>query len=306
MPLQGVTTELLVRYLDTWVPTALHAGRRATFVQAWSDTAEAETAEADTAALDAAESVLRVFAEFADRLGGRRVTLVFLAPDSGPIAARLAAAQAELRTPPALAVHPVAGAIDTHLSAVLTAAQAAGAPILAHVHTDHDLPVRAIAAGRPAEMLALTPTGRHAEHAAALREAGCTLVSVVELVADDAARLLVFGTTSMRSLEAFKNALWQLDEWAGVRIRDPHDADGHLLDISLHPHPGPLRREILAHLAAYGERSVTDLRRFALTDTVYRVADVTEALGALIAAGSVTRDPPHGRLAGDTVVALAR
>jgi hypothetical protein len=293
MSVEGVTGELLVRYLDTWVPTALHAGRRATFVQAWPGAAD----------VAAAESVLRVFAEFADRLSGRRVALVFVAPEPGETGARLAAVQAELRTPPELAVHPVAGRAETHLSAVLTAAQGAGAPIFAYVHSDGDLPVRAVAAGRPAELMALTPPGRHAEYAETLHSAGFTLVSFVELVADDESKLLAFGTTSLRSLEAFKNALWQLDEWAGVRIRDPHDAEGHLLDISLRPHPGPLRRGILAYLAEQGEHSVTEIRRFALTQTVYRVADVTDVLTGLVTSGAVTRTPPHGRLSGDTVLA---
>ncbi len=285
---------MLVRYLDTWVPTALHASKRLTFVQAWPGDAD----------VDAAESVLRVFAEFADRFGGHRVSLVFVAPSPGDIAARLAAVQAELRTPAALSVHPVAGQAESHLPAVLTAAQAAGAPIFAYVHTDDDLPVRAVAAGKPAEFLALTGIGRHDDDAAALRAAGFPLVSMVELVTDDEAKLLIFGTGSVRSLEAFKNALWQLDEWAGVRIRDPHDADGHLLDISLHPHPGPLRRQILAYLRADGAHTVTEIRRFALTDTVYRVADVTDVLTALVTSGSAKREPPTGRLAGDTVVGV--
>jgi hypothetical protein len=292
MSVEGVTGELLVRYLDTWVPTALHASKRATFVQAWPGDAD----------VDAAESVLRVFAEFADRLSGRRVSLIYVAPTLRDIAARLAAVQAELRTPAALSVYPVAGPAETHLSAVLTAAQAAGAPIFAYVHTSEDLPVRAIAAGKPAELLALTEIGRHADQAASLRGAGFTLVSMVELVTDDEAKLLIFGTTSVRSLEAFKNALWQLDEWAGVRIRDPHDSDGHLLDISLHPHPGPLRRQILGYLQAEGEHSVTEIRRFALTETVYRVDEVTSVLTALITGGAVHRNPPQGRLSGDTLI----
>ena len=96
--------------------------------------------------------------------------------------------------------------------------------------------------------------------------------------------------------------MWAVDEYAGVRYRDPGDPDGHLLDISLKPHPGPLRRELLAHLAATGGRTVTELRRFTLTDTVYRSADTTAAITSLLTAGAVTRAPEAGRLAGDVVV----
>jgi hypothetical protein len=127
----------------------------------------------------------------------------------------------------------------------------------------------------------------------------------VELVAGEATagELAVFATTSGRSLEAFKDELWAVDEFAGVRYRDPGDPEGHLMDISLNPHPGPLRRELLAHLADAGPRTVTELRTFALTDTAYRAADATRVIGSLVAAGAVTRDPEHGRLGGDVVIA---
>ena len=97
--------------------------------------------------------------------------------------------------------------------------------------------------------------------------------------------LLVFATTSGKSLEAFKDTLWAVDEYAGVRYRDPGDPERHLIDISLTPHPGPLRRELLGHLAEVGEATVTELRTFALTETVYRAADATRVLHALLTPG---------------------
>jgi len=293
MPIEDVATELVVRYLDAWVPTSLHSSKRVTFVQSWPRIANP----------GAAEAVVRVFNEFADQLRGRRVSLAFIAPELGDAATRLSALQVELDTPSQLAVHAVTGSAATHLAAVLAASQSAGAPILAYIDVTLDeLPVRAIAAGRPAEVLMLAAHGSHDTHAGILRDNGFTLVSTVELVTEDDARLLVFGTSSAKSLEAFKNGLWQLDEYAGVSIRDPHDKDGHLLDISLSPHPGPLRRQILDHLAAVGERNVTEIRRFALTETVYRVSDVTQVLTNLVTSGAVTRRPEHGRLSGDTMI----
>jgi hypothetical protein len=292
MPIVGVVRELLVRYLDVWTPTALHA-RRATF------------AAAGPAGADLAEAALSVFAEFADRLRGRRLALLVVAPDVDTVARRLAAAQADLGTPPDLAVHPVPGDPDDRLVPALQAAGVAKAPLLALVDIPHPPAPRMTAAvltGRPAEFLLLTAPGTWPACRDALRGAGFPLTAGVELVdtADEqTVRLLAFATSHDKSLEAFKNAMWAVDEYAGVRFRDPADPDGHLLDISLKPHPGPLRRELLAHLAATGGCTVTELRRYTLTDTVYRSTDTTSALTSLITAGAVTRDPPTGRLGGD-------
>jgi hypothetical protein len=178
----------------------------------------------------------------------------------------------------------------------VAAAQGAGAPLLACVDADEPPAFDALGAGRPAELLLATAPGV----VPALD--GFPLVCRVDLVAPGAERQLVFATGAMKHLEAFKNAVWQLDEYAGVRIRDPHDADGRLLDISLTPSLGPLRRELTAHLAEVGERTVTEIRQFALTGTVYRAADVTGALTALLAAGTLARRPEQGRLAGDTLI----
>jgi hypothetical protein len=89
-----------------------------------------------------------------------------------------------------------------------------------------------------------------------------------------------------------------------VRYRDPGDPERHLIDITLAPHPGPLKRELLSHLASKGEATVTELRTFALTETVYRAADATRVLHTLLSAGSVTRRPDQGRLGGDVIIGL--
>lgn len=288
MPVEAITAELVVRYLDTWLPGALHAGRRATFVQAWPEVID--TAEA--------ASVLRVFGEFADRMRGKNITVVLIAPEIGEARAGLPGVPAEVT------VHVLAGRAETHAAAALKAAQAAKAPLLLRLAGDTDaLPaVRAATIGKPAEVLLETPAGRQPS-TADLRAAGFDLVSSVELVGVEATVAVTFGTSSAKALEAFKNELWQLDEYAGVRIRDPRDADAEAMDISLHPSPGPLRREILAYLTSHGPATVTDIRRFALTDTAFRASDATAVLSALLAAGAVSRTPPSGRLAGDTVIA---
>ncbi|MFC4145160.1 hypothetical protein ACFO0M_02725 [Micromonospora mangrovi] len=288
MPTDAVLRELLVRQLDHWLPGALHRSRRATLALAY--------AGSDAGGADAA---LRVVAEFADRLRGRRLTVLVLA-DAPDLPARLGPIEATLPTD--VAVHVVPGGPD-RLPPALKAAGAAGAPLLTLVDGGDPTPALLAAAttGRPAELLLVTDAGRSLRPA--LTDAGFPLVTEVDLVpAEGPARRLGFATGSDRSLEALKDALWAADEYAGVRYRDPADPAGRLLDITLDPEPGPLRRELLAELARSGPRTVTELRRFTLTSTVYRAADTSRALTSLLASGGVGRDPEHGRLGGDVLI----
>ncbi|HKD96496.1 MAG TPA: hypothetical protein VKB69_02735 [Micromonosporaceae bacterium] len=292
MSIEGLTRELLVRYLDSWVPAALHA-RRATFVQVWSRAVDVE----------AAEAAVRVFAEFADQLRRRSATLVFVAPELADIDSRTRALQRELGTPAELGVHALAGDAS-RLPAALSAARAAGAPLLVVVDTDGDVDEDALAGalrvGKPGEALVTGPLSLS-------RPAiGPPLSCRVDFVAGDDERRICFTTGQAGHLDAFKDALWQLDEYAGVAIRDPNDTAGRLMDIALDPPLGPLRRELAAHLASAGPRTVTELRHFALTDTVYRASDATKAVTAMLTSGAVTREPPHGRLGGDVLIRVRR
>jgi len=210
---------------------------------------------------------------------------------------------------PDVDVYSTAGSPAAVLPAALGAARAGGAPLLVYLDADEPPPLDPLAAGKPSELILVTrPDG---DRRAELNEAGFPLVCAVDLVAAGSAaqpgeaRRIVFGTGQMKHLEAFKDAIWALDEYAGVHIRDPHDEQGRLLDISLKPSLGPLRGEIVAHLGEVGELSVTEIRQFALTATVYRAADVTGALTSLLGAGTLARQPEHGRLGGDTLIRLA-
>jgi hypothetical protein len=296
MSIAGVTRELLVRYLETWAPAVLSGSRRATFALSWSGPADIDTAEA----------TLRVFAEFADLLGKRRLSIVVTAPETAELSDRLRRVVAELGLPPALSVNAVAGHADALLPVALTAARAAGAPVLAYLETAGEPPIATVAAGKPAELLLATGAGGWPDCRENLRAAGFPVTAAVELVDGVDTRLLAFATTALKHLEAFKNAMWAVDEYAGVRYRDPHDPDGHEMDISLNPHPGPLRRELLEYLASGTERSISELRHFTLTETVYRTSDATRVLTALLTAGTLTRTPERGRLSGDVMVRLAK
>ena len=288
-PISAIKRELLVRHLEAWAPAALHRGRRVVFAHGYADADGGENAEA----------AVRVLVEQTDFVRGRELAMVAAGADMSTVEPRLTSAAGGS----GLSVHVVSG---VPLGVALQAAGGVRVPVLGFVdaasagETPEAADVAALTGGKPAEMLLALPPGGSAD---AYRE-GWPLFTAVELATgDEPGEMLAFGTTSAKSLEGFKEALWAVDEFAGVRYRDPGDPDRHLIDISLTPHPGPLRREILAHLERVGEATVTELRTFALTETVYRAADATRVLHTLLDAGTVTRQPAGGRLGGDVVIA---
>jgi three-Cys-motif partner protein len=320
-----VKRELLVRLLDNAVPALLHGAKRFTYAEGYAGSGRSAVA------------ALRVFAEFADRLRGRRLTVV-LAGGDPTLPARLDTARAELGLPAQIQVTAVSGDCEDHLVPALRAAGAFGAPLLAYLDAGSAPPgydmIAALAAGRRADVLvALDPAVLTAgteldrffgstewrggvalpaderypylvtRYREALERTGLDLVAHVELVDDSgASQLLFFATAVEKSLDRFKDTLWAVDEFAGVRYRDPRDHDHALLDISLDPHLGPLRRALLERVRADGECPAADLRRFTRTETIYRAEDAFRAIGALVSAGRVSRQPERGRLTADTII----
>ena len=299
MSLADLKREVLVRHLETWAPAALHRSRRATFVHGYAD--------ADGGLL--AEAALRVFAELSDLVRGRELTMIAIGDDLSTVGQRLTVPDAGA----GLSVRPLSGGTDKLLPVALKAAGAARVPLLgfldatAATEPPAATTIAALALAKPAEALLVLAADAVPDvdgYRAELRDAGFPLAAAVELVeGDNAGQLMVFATGLGKSLEAFKETLWAVDEFAGVRYRDPGDPERHLIDVSLSPHPGPLRRTLLQHLAEVGAATVTELRTYALTETVYRAADATRVLHALLSAGTVTRQPEHGRLGGDVVIA---
>ena len=309
-PHGAVKRELLVRLLDAWLPAALHGTRRATYLDAYATAGSVEAA-------------LGVVAEFPDLLARRRLGIVLVAAGGDDLAltAGVAAVRREVGTPAGASLQIVPHASGGRLPEL---EMPAGGPLLGYL----DAANGADAVPAPAEVAALV-TGARAQallalDRAALADGGAPVEEVVEryrvalggigpvpvacvelVAADGRAEVLLYRTPAARGLETFKDALWAVDEYAGVRYRDPRDPGHALLDISLSPHPGPLRRALLGHLAAAGGcRTVADLRHYALAETVYRAADVVPALTQMVANGTVRREPTRGRLTADAVISL--
>lgn len=282
-PHTAVKRELLVRYLDVWAPKAVRSRRPVTYVE--------------SARGGAARDAMRVFAEFADQQTGHRLEVVLIGdpaasdvPDVPPGVA--------LRSAPDPAGVSLPGPALVHLDLVADDAVAEPAAW------------RLIASlGRGGEVLLTVPPASAAEidtQRDRLREAGLAGVVQVELVdGDDRAELLVFATATEKHLMAFKDELWAVDDFAGIRYRDPRDAGRALVDISLSPQVLPLRRALLAELGRRGPCTVAELQRHTVAETIYRAADTLRVLQAAVAAGTVLRQPERGRLSPATEVRAA-
>lgn len=292
-PYDPVLGGLLARQLDTWLTGALRRSRRLTLTLAYPGPAGY-----------GAEAALRAVAEHADRVRGRRLTVVVLGDDP-ELPVRLGAV--ESRLPADVAVHLVPGGPD-RLPVALKAAGAAGAPTLTVLADPAGTVLggpattavlAAAATGRPADLLLAAPAGTDLRPA--LVRAGFPLVTGVETVPVEAAppRLLALGTGSDRNLEAFKEALWAVGATTGLCHRD---LDGEVRDLAAEPDPARLGALLHVELTRSGPRTVAELRRHVLTDTPYRGTDAVRALTALLDAGTATREPADGRLGGDVLV----
>jgi hypothetical protein len=268
----AIKIELLVRYLDTWLPAALHGHKRVTYVDSSTDSAHAAA---------------KVVAEFEDVLHRHTVTLISPAIDLDPA-----------DVPAGLTLAPLAG---THLAA-LRSHRALGSPIFAWLSAPvPDELLSTVARNKGTEV---TLCGTDVAAAArSLRDEGLPRQVRVDLV-DKAgvAEQLVFATSSERALEKFKDELWALDEYGGIRLRDPTDSDGTLLDISVQPQLGPLRRALVTRVGETGGSTLAELRTWAVHETIFRSADATRAVQAVVAAGLAARTPHSGRLAPDTLI----
>jgi three-Cys-motif partner protein len=137
-----------------------------------------------------------------------------------------------------------------------------------------------------------------------LKRAGFKYVTSFEMLDEGGHPLqLVHGTTHLRGLEKMKNAMWTVDPVRGVRFRDPRDPNQGLLEFSLQPDIGPLRRALLAKLAD-NVQSVAQLQHYALCETVYRSQHVWPLLRELLRTGLIELTT-SGRFSKQSSVRLA-
>lgn len=268
----AVKRELLVRYLDTWAPAALHSSRRATY--------------ADLSSQGSVADAVRVFAEFPELLAKRGLEVV-----------AVAAVPPDLDLPSGLTARKVTGDPLPTLPR--------DGPLFAYIDTPRRPPapgdLARLAGGRATELFMAQDPAAPVRRAA-LHTAGFPSVAEVELVdGGGSVQRLLFATGAAKHLAAFKEAMWAVDEYAGVRYRDPLDTEHTLLDISLNPPIGPLRRALQDHVRR-GSHTVAELRDYAVAETIYQAADANRAISALLASGSLTRTPDRGRITPETVI----
>jgi hypothetical protein len=266
----AIKIELLVRYLDAWLPAALHGHKRVTYVDSSADSALAAA---------------KVVVEFEDVLDRHTVTLISPAIDL------------ESDLPPGLILTPFEG----DLLPALRDARALGSPIFAWLSAP--VPPELLSTVAKSKSSEVTLAGADDAAARSLRDAGLSLQVRVDLVdKSGVSEALVFATSSERALEKFKDELWALDEYGGIRLRDPTDPEGTLLDISVQPQTGPLRRAFVARVGETGGSTLAELRAWAVHETIFRSADATRAVQAVVAAGLAARTPHSGRLSPDTLI----
>lgn len=125
-----------------------------------------------------------------------------------------------------------------------------------------------------------------------IQQAGFQYVLDFELIDKRGQSLfLVFGTTHEKGLTKMKEAMWEVDDIAGVGYRDPRDPNQEALAIEIEPNTAPLKRLIVDHLRATPENQATlnELRKFALRSTVYKESQAASVVREMVADGQLVR-----------------
>ncbi|MDT0568629.1 hypothetical protein RM704_14325 [Streptomyces sp. DSM 3412] len=103
---------------------------------------------------------------------------------------------------------------------------------------------------------------------------------------------LIFGAQHELGLEKMKDAMWKVGPSYGVLYRDPRDTQRQMLDFVFEPDTAPLRRILRDFISAAPDgRTIPELNRYALLDTVYRPAQVIDAVRQLRNADALTTEP---------------
>jgi three-Cys-motif partner protein len=126
---------------------------------------------------------------------------------------------------------------------------------------------------------------------------------------------LVFGTGHTSGVEAFKEAMWNVDTSDGMRFSDPRTTIAkqeaiRALQPTLWDDPDAPAAELLAFVVeplAGGPATVEDIRDYLLRETArWLPKHARTAISYLVNDGQILREPPAGALRKDTVLRLPK
>ncbi|MFJ4880414.1 three-Cys-motif partner protein TcmP [Streptomyces sp. NPDC088745] len=131
------------------------------------------------------------------------------------------------------------------------------------------------------------------QYRAVLRRAGFTHTLYFEMIDEGNRKLyLIFGTRHELGLAKMKDALWTVDPSYGVRYRDLRDTQQQMLEIAFEPDTAPLRRILCEFISAAPDgRTIPELKRYTLLETVYRPTQVIDAVRQLRDEDTVATEP---------------
>lgn len=93
--------------------------------------------------------------------------------------------------------------------------------------------------------------------------------------------LLAFGTENEKGVERMKEAMWKVDQVEGQRFRDPRDASQMALDFSDGPDLRLLELQLEERVVTHGRQRLSDLKRYALLETMFKPPHAVEAVRRL-------------------------
>ncbi|WAL96915.1 three-Cys-motif partner protein TcmP [Streptomyces sp. Je 1-369] len=126
-----------------------------------------------------------------------------------------------------------------------------------------------------------------------LRRAGFLHTLYFEMVDEGNRKLyLIFGTAHEKGLAKMKTAMWKVDPSYGVRYRDPRDVQQQELALEFEPNTAPLQRILRTFVADSPDgRTVEELQKYTLLETVYRPEQVIRLIRQMRDEGVVKTEP---------------
>lgn len=106
--------------------------------------------------------------------------------------------------------------------------------------------------------------------------------------------LLFFGTSKPEGLLKMKEAMWDVDRVQGRRFRDPKDINQLAFEIENQPDLTGLKEVLVSYVETRGERTLQELKEYALYFTIYLPPQVSRAIAELAEEGRVERVPGRG------------